>query len=150
MSKAGRYFWNIFISVDQFFNTVLGGDPDETVSSRVGKCKARHGGKIPWSHPFARVLDKALDMIDPGHSVDAIDNGEGSDAVFGTCEQIECKQCRTVHPSPSREHFQNGEEKIFLCPVCGNYTWHVCHTEKRKGGLSKRKDKSSCLSSVLK
>jgi hypothetical protein len=32
-----RYFWNLLIAVDQLFNTVFGGDPDETLSSRMGK-----------------------------------------------------------------------------------------------------------------
>lgn len=34
-----RYFHNILVSLDQFFNTVFGGDPDETVSSRLGKAE---------------------------------------------------------------------------------------------------------------
>jgi hypothetical protein len=32
-----RYLWNLLISLDQFANTVLGGSPDETISSRTGK-----------------------------------------------------------------------------------------------------------------
>ena len=36
-SKIGRYFWNILISIDQLVNTLFGGDPDETISSRLGK-----------------------------------------------------------------------------------------------------------------
>lgn len=37
-----RYFRRILIAIDQFINTVLGGDEDETISSRLGK-KARAG-----------------------------------------------------------------------------------------------------------
>ncbi len=37
MSKVGKYFLNILISIDQLGNTLLGGSPDETVSSRVGR-----------------------------------------------------------------------------------------------------------------
>jgi len=32
-----KYIHNILISLDQLVNTLLGGDPDETISSRVGK-----------------------------------------------------------------------------------------------------------------
>lgn len=32
-----RYFWNILISLDQLANTLLFGNPDETMSSRMGK-----------------------------------------------------------------------------------------------------------------
>lgn len=33
------YFHNLFLAVDQLINTIIGGDPDETFSSRVGKCQ---------------------------------------------------------------------------------------------------------------
>ena len=42
-----KYFLNILISLDQMGNTLLGGDPDETISSRLGKLKQKHGGQIP-------------------------------------------------------------------------------------------------------
>lgn len=32
-----KYIRNILISIDQFANTVLGGDPDMTISSRLGR-----------------------------------------------------------------------------------------------------------------
>jgi hypothetical protein len=32
-----RYLFNILISLDQLLNTLLAGNPDETISSRVGK-----------------------------------------------------------------------------------------------------------------
>ena len=32
-----KYVWNILIAIDQFFNALFGGDPDETISSRAGK-----------------------------------------------------------------------------------------------------------------
>ena len=32
-----KYFKNILISIDQLVNTLLGGDPDETISARVGR-----------------------------------------------------------------------------------------------------------------
>ena len=32
-----KYLFNILISIDQFGNTLLGGNPDETISSRCAK-----------------------------------------------------------------------------------------------------------------
>lgn len=31
------YLRNVFIAIDQLFNAILFGDPDETISSRLGK-----------------------------------------------------------------------------------------------------------------
>lgn len=79
---VGKYLLNIAISIDQFGNTITGGDPDETISSRLGKIKMKHGGSIPWYRPVARFLDWGLDKIDPDHSVDAIEEDEGKDAII--------------------------------------------------------------------
>ena len=32
-----KYLYNILIGVDQLVNAIFGGDPDETLSSRLGK-----------------------------------------------------------------------------------------------------------------
>jgi len=37
MKKIIRYFQNLFIAVDQLLNALMLGDPDETISSRVGR-----------------------------------------------------------------------------------------------------------------
>ena len=77
----GRYLVNILISLDQFGNSLTGGDPDETISSRVGRIKVKWGGKIPLFRPITRITDKILDKIDPNHSIDAIEHDEGSDGL---------------------------------------------------------------------
>lgn len=41
ITKIKLYFWNILIALDQLINTILGGDPDETISSRMGKIVAK-------------------------------------------------------------------------------------------------------------
>jgi hypothetical protein len=68
-----KYFWNILISIDQFGNTVIGGDPDETISSRMGKrkdtCKVCY-----W-------LCKLLSVVDHRHCVKSIEADEGKDAL---------------------------------------------------------------------
>jgi hypothetical protein len=59
----------------------MGGDPDETISSRLGKFKVKCGGTIPWTHPIRKILDKILNRIDPNHSIDAIEFDEGSEQL---------------------------------------------------------------------
>ena len=41
MNLASRYLWNVLLSLDQLGNSLLGGDPDETISSRVGRIKRK-------------------------------------------------------------------------------------------------------------
>ena len=64
MRSPKRWLWNILISVDQFGNSVLGGDPDETISARAGRGKDTH-----W---YWRWLAKGLDWLDPHHTNDAV------------------------------------------------------------------------------
>jgi len=63
-----RWLLNILVSIDQFVNTVLGGDPDETISSRAAKSKA-------WP---ACVLCRVLDWLDKGHCRRSIEPDEGT------------------------------------------------------------------------
>jgi hypothetical protein len=71
-----RYIWNFLIAVDQLVNTITGGDPDETISSRAGKrqndCK------------FCFYLCRFLDLFQKDHCTKSIetDEGERSSAPF--------------------------------------------------------------------
>lgn len=78
-----KYILNVLISIDQLGNTLAGGDPDETISSRLGKLKLKHGGTIPWTHPLARIIDAGLEAIDLNHSIDAIEADEGKNQIVG-------------------------------------------------------------------
>lgn len=78
----GKYLLNILISIDQFGNVLAGGDPDETISSRLGKIKRKHSGIIPWRRPLSKIVDWGLNKIDPNHSIDAIEEDEGGDAIL--------------------------------------------------------------------
>jgi len=68
-----RYFWNMAISLDQLVSTATGGDPDETVSSRLGKAE-RRGNK------FACFFCRALDFIQKDHCAKSIEEDEGDKA----------------------------------------------------------------------
>lgn len=64
------YFRKLFVSVDQLLNVILGGDPDETMSSRLGK-DARRGRK------FACVMCKILDLFEKDHCEKALERDRG-------------------------------------------------------------------------
>lgn len=65
-----KYIWNLLISIDQFFNAVFGGDPDETISSRMGK-RARKGDKL------GIMVCRVLNFFDKGHCEKSIESDEG-------------------------------------------------------------------------
>lgn len=68
MKQVINYFFNILISLDQLGNTLLGGDPDETISSRC----AKNQDKWYWHY-----LGKVLEFVDPGHLEWSIEYDEG-------------------------------------------------------------------------
>jgi len=78
-----RYFWNNLIAVDQLVNTIFGGDPDETISSRMGKWgihyKDDHNN---WRHKFAKGLCWLLNLIDKDHCNKSIESDEGNKEVI--------------------------------------------------------------------
>ena len=100
--RIQTYLFNLFIGLDQLLNVVAGGDPDETVSSRLGRIKIRNHGRIPWRRPVAKCVDFVLEHIDAGHSVAAIEPGKGSEGV-------------TDRPSPRDIKWwdEYGDERVF-------------------------------------
>lgn len=71
-----KYFFNVLIALDQSANALTGGDPDETLSSRMGKYVANKRGFIPC------FICKLLNKIDPNHCISSIEEDEGKDAVI--------------------------------------------------------------------
>ena len=68
-----RYIWNLLIAVDQLANTILGGDHDETISSRVAKRAHLRG----WN-----IIARLIEAIDPGHLAKSREDDEGGNASF--------------------------------------------------------------------
>lgn len=62
-----RWIWNILVSIDQFVNALLGGDPDETLSSRAAKANT-------WT---ARLLCWFIGIFDKDHCAKNIEYDEG-------------------------------------------------------------------------
>jgi hypothetical protein len=99
-----QYVFNLFIGLDQFLNVITCGDPDETVSSRLGRIKRANNGKIPWRRPMAKLTDKLLDVIQPGHSLNAIEPGRGNHGLIDLpVEMPEPKWFRLRNPPPSQD-----------------------------------------------
>lgn len=67
-----QYLLNLFIAFDQFWNTVFLGDPDETISSRLGKHP---------NNPVAKAICFVLDKLDRSHCKNSVESDEGSNAV---------------------------------------------------------------------
>lgn len=67
------YLSNILIALSQLLNALLGGDPDETTSSRAGKMAHRSG----WG-----ALARFLNRIDPGHTDRVREDDEGDNGAF--------------------------------------------------------------------
>lgn len=73
MRTIRQYIINVCTAFDQLINAILLGDPDETISSRMGKFK----DTVP---PYA-WLCWLLDLIDPGHCDKAVEGDEGDDQI---------------------------------------------------------------------
>ena len=71
---VSSYCLNILVNIDQTVNTIFCGDPDETISSRVGK-GAEKGIK------FYVYFAKFLDWFDEGHAKREIEADEGSSQI---------------------------------------------------------------------
>lgn len=67
-----KYARNNLIGYDQLGNAMIGGDPDETLSSVAAKRQDRWGW---W------LLGRLLELVDPGHLKRAIEADEGKDSL---------------------------------------------------------------------
>jgi len=67
--RSGRwYVWNVLIGIDQLGNALLGGDHDETISSRA------HKNRHKW---YWDALCYLLEKVDPNHCERVVELDEG-------------------------------------------------------------------------
>lgn len=76
--KAKRYSLNVLLVASQVASTLLGGDPDESVSSRIGKAQV---AKKKWAVNFAAPFVNCL-MQEENHCLKAIEPDEGSKQIW--------------------------------------------------------------------
>lgn len=69
-----RYVFNLLIAIDQLGNTLIGGYPDETISSRAGKGALR--GSVFWTF-IAAFIDLLFLPFERDHCRKAIEADEG-------------------------------------------------------------------------
>jgi hypothetical protein len=73
MGKLRKYIRNVLVSIDQLINTVLGGDPDETLSSRAYKLDKHNNITTP-----RKIIDKILGSK---HCEQHVEQDEGKNAI---------------------------------------------------------------------
>jgi len=67
-----KYLKNLFIAVDQLFNAIFGGDPDETISSRCGKKEIR----------LCKLICLILNKLDKKHCLKSREEDEGKNSII--------------------------------------------------------------------
>jgi hypothetical protein len=82
---------NVLVSLDQLVNSVLAGDPDETISSRLGRIKAKYGGKIPWTRPVARITERILNKIQRRHVEQSVEPAGGDRGLVDRPPGVKCR-----------------------------------------------------------
>lgn len=68
-----NYIYNIFIALDQLVNALALGDPDETISSRVGR---------RWPNSRAARIINAVFFWQKNHVIEAIESDEGNNDLL--------------------------------------------------------------------
>ncbi len=76
MKKIKQYLYNLLYALDTDSNAVLGGDPRETISSRLGKVVKEKDSA--WAYYACRVLS----WFDHAHCMGAINKRVGDMAVW--------------------------------------------------------------------
>ena len=75
------YFSNLFVAIDQLLNTVAGGNPDNTISARIGYYnfdKSQIGNTKWYWKWFMKIVDTTFSPIDgKGHCDEAYHNDAG-------------------------------------------------------------------------
>lgn len=82
MSKISRYFWNILISIDQFVNTLCGGDPDETISSRLGKWALDGENKRGIRKVVYQIVNAIVELFQKNHFQKSIETDRGNKKII--------------------------------------------------------------------
>lgn len=77
-----KYIWNVLIAFDQFVNTLLGGDMDETISSRLGKWARANKHKKGIKAHIYFIANSIVELFERNHFAKSIEEDEGKDEVL--------------------------------------------------------------------
>lgn len=73
-----KYIFNILISFDQFVNTLAGGYPDETISSRMGKWARNGENDHGLKKPIYKIANFIVELFEKDHFKKSIEEDEGN------------------------------------------------------------------------
>lgn len=73
-----KYIINLLISFDQFVNTLTGGDPDETISSRMGKWARDGKNNNGLKKPIYKIANFVVELFEKDHFKKSIEEDEGN------------------------------------------------------------------------
>jgi len=72
-----QYLYNMFFAIDQFASTVLGGDPDDTISERLGRAYLAKPGPVVKAAKWTVDL-LALTLVgQKNHCISSLDGKSG-------------------------------------------------------------------------
>lgn len=77
-----RYSFNILITFDQLTNTILGGDVDETISSRLGKWEIESKNKTGIRRIIYNFINYIVELFEKDHFKKSIEPDEGKDQSY--------------------------------------------------------------------
>lgn len=75
--KGGQYLYNLILGLDQFINTILLGDPDESISGRIGR--AMQSGRPKCFVPYLAHFNDWIFWVifkEKDHNLNAIEPEE--------------------------------------------------------------------------
>ena len=81
MKKLKKYFWNLLIAFDQGANAICGGDPDETISSRMGKWARDGKNNSGLKKPSYQIANFVVELFEKDHFAKSIEEDEGKDEI---------------------------------------------------------------------
>ena|ERR1700677_1445281 len=80
-SSEDGYVKNVLVVLDCLGNTILGGDPDETISSRSSKAQLYEQSEVPPSYGWGCRMCSFLAIFQEGHCAKALERNKGHRAV---------------------------------------------------------------------
>lgn len=76
-----QYIFNLLIAFDQGVNTIFCGDPDETISSRMGKWAQDGANNHGIRKPIYKIANFIVNIFQKDHFAKSIETDEGSNSV---------------------------------------------------------------------
>jgi len=77
-----KYCWNILIAIDQLINTFFGGDPDETLSSRMGKWARTGKNSRGIRKKVYKIANYTVEQFEKDHFEKSVEEDEGNRRII--------------------------------------------------------------------